>query len=142
MPSHPVVEELNELEGRDSGKLRRWQWARAQSPYESAEERAQWLLVRRSVNRPEEMAYYRAYGSEEATVEELAKVAGSRWSIEEGFERAEGEVGLDHYEVRRWDGWHRHITLCLLAHAFLEVVRATADAETEGEALISEKGGS
>jgi SRSO17 transposase len=120
-----------------------YEWARARLPYESAEGQAQWLLVRRSVSRAaEELAYYRVYGSEEATVEELAKVAGSRWNIEEGFERAKGEVGLDHYEVRRWDGWHRHITLCLLAHAFLEVIRAAENGEPEDEAIISGKRGS
>ena len=59
---------------------------------------------------------------------EMARVAGTRWVIEEGFERAKGEVGLDQYEVRKWHGWYRHITLCLLAHAFLEVTRATANA--------------
>jgi SRSO17 transposase len=48
------------------------------------------------------------------------------WQIEEGFEQAKGEVGLDHYEVRRWPGWYRHITLALLAHAFLAVTRARA----------------
>jgi SRSO17 transposase len=60
---------------------------------------------------------------------EMARVAGTRWVIEEGFERAKGEVGLDQYEVRRYDAWYRHITLCLLAHAFLEVTRTTANAE-------------
>jgi SRSO17 transposase len=50
----------------------------------------------------------------------------SAWRIEEGFEQAKGEVGLDHYEVRRWPGWYRHITLALLAHAFLVVTRAQA----------------
>jgi hypothetical protein len=45
-------------------------------------------------------------------------VAGTRWAVEEGFEQAKGEVGLDHYEVRKWPGWYRHITLALLAHAF------------------------
>jgi SRSO17 transposase len=54
------------------------------------------------------------------------RVAGSRWAIEEGFEQAKGEVGLDHYEVRRWPGWYRHVTLALLAHAFLVVTRARA----------------
>ncbi len=44
------------------------------------------------------------------------------WSVEDSFEAAKGEVGLDEYEVRKWDGWHRHITLCLLAHAFLVVL--------------------
>jgi SRSO17 transposase len=46
--------------------------------------------------------------------------------IEEGFEQAKGEVGLDHYEVRKWPGWYRHVTLALLAHAFLAVTRAHA----------------
>lgn len=58
-------------------------------------------------------------------------MAGTRWSIEECFEQAKGEVGLDHYEVRRWEGWHRHITLCLLAHAFLEVTRREKGASAE-----------
>jgi SRSO17 transposase len=52
-------------------------------------------------------------------------VAGTRWAVEEGFQQAKGEVGLDHYEVRRWPGWYRHITLALLAHAFLVVVTRT-----------------
>jgi SRSO17 transposase len=74
------------------------------------------------------VAYYRAFGPADTTLEDLARVAGARWAIEEGFERAQGEVGLDHYEVRRWGAWHRHITLCLLAHAYLEVTRAQANA--------------
>ena len=69
----------------------------------------------------------------DATLAELAQVAGTRWTIEEGFQRAK-EIGLDQYEVRRWAGWHRHITLCLLAHAFLEVTRAAADREKGGRA--------
>jgi SRSO17 transposase len=56
----------------------------------------------------------------------LVRVAGTRWAVEEGFQQAKGEVGLDHYEVRRWPGWYRHITLALLAHAFLVVTRTTA----------------
>src|SRR5688572_19860946 len=47
--------------------------------------------------------------------------------IEVGFEQAKGEVGLDQYEVRRWDAWHRHVTLALLAHAYLEVTRLAAE---------------
>jgi SRSO17 transposase len=53
-------------------------------------------------------------------------VAGCRWAIESAFEQAKQEVGLDDYEVRSWDGWHRHVTLALLAHAFLEALRAGA----------------
>ena len=66
---------------------------------------------------------YQAYGPEGTTVEELVRVCQDRWAVEECFAEAKGEVGLDHYEVRRWDSWHRHVTLCLLAHAFLVVVR-------------------
>ena len=46
--------------------------------------------------------------------------------IEECFEEAKGQVGLDQYEVRRWDGWYRHITLAMLAHAYLAVIRQEA----------------
>ena len=53
-------------------------------------------------------------------------VAGTRWAVEESLETAKGEVGLDQYEVRKWTGWYRHITLALLAHAFLTVTRAQA----------------
>jgi SRSO17 transposase len=56
----------------------------------------------------------------------LAKTAGARWSIEGGFESAKQEVGLADYEVRSWTGWHRHVTLSLLAHAVLAVVRKVA----------------
>ena len=56
--------------------------------------------------------------------------------MEEGFEQAKGEVGLDHYEVRKWPGWYRHITLALLAQAFLAVTRAqaTSPERTKGAA--------
>lgn len=54
----------------------------------------------------------------------MVSVAGTRWTIETGFKTAKAEVGLDQYEVRSWSGWYRHITLALLAHAFLTVTRA------------------
>lgn len=100
--------------------------ARGRLPFVTVAGWTQWILVRRSVSNPTELAYYRAYGLADTTVNDLARVAGTRWIIEEGFERAKSEVGLDQYEVRTWTGWHRHITLCLLAQAFLEVTRATA----------------
>ena len=61
-------------------------------------------------------------------MEELVRVAGTRWAIEECFEEAKGQVGLDQYEVRKWDGWYRHITLAMLAHAYLAVIRHHATA--------------
>jgi len=117
--------------GAGSKGPRLYDWACGRLPYETEEGWAQWLLIRRSVSQPEELAFYRAFGREEATLEELAHVAGTRWMIEEGFQRAK-EIGLDQYEVRRWAGWCRHVTLCLLAHAFLEVTRAAAQTEAKG----------
>ncbi len=114
--------------GAGSKGPRVYDWACGRLPYETAEGWAQWLLIRRSVTAPEELAFYRVFAPATTTVAAMAQVAGTRWIIEEGFERAKGEVGLDQYEVRKWDGWYRHITLCLLAHAFLEVTRATTNA--------------
>ena len=83
-----------------------------------------WLLVRRSVEDTQERAYYRVFAPVGTTLEEMVAVAGQRWAVEECFATAKGECGLDQYEVRNWRGWHRHITLSLLAHAYLTVVRA------------------
>jgi SRSO17 transposase len=87
-----------------------------------------WLLLRRQVNKPTEVAYYRVFAPARASLATMVKVAGTRWAIEECFETAKGEVGLDQYEVRSWPGWYRHITLVLLAHAYLTVVRAQTQA--------------
>ena len=95
--------------------------------------RGHWLLVRRSVAKPGELAYYVCYGPAGTTLEELVRVAGIRWAIEECFEEAKGQVGLDQYEVRRWEGWYRHITLSMLAHAYLAVIRNQATAEGQPE---------
>ncbi len=76
----------------------------------------------------QEVAYFRGYGPATTTVEELVSIAGMRWKIEECFEDAKGTVGLDQYEVRRWEAWYRFITLALLAHAALEVTRVWANA--------------
>jgi SRSO17 transposase len=117
--------------GDGSKGPRIYDWACARLPYLTEEDWAQWLLIRRSVSDPEEIAYYRAFGPEERTVADLAQVAGTRWVIEEGFQRAKA-IGLDQYEVRTWHGWHRHITLCLLAYAFLAVTRAAATRDEKG----------
>ena len=93
-----------------------------------------WLLVRRSLAEPKELAYYIVFAPAGTTMEKLVRVAGSRWSIESGFESAKSEFGLDQYEVRRWEAWHRFITLALLAHAFVSVMRA--DAAQKGAVLL------
>ena len=84
-----------------------------------------WLLVRRSL-RDGELALSVCYGPARTTLAELVRVAGTRWTVECGFQQAKGEAGLDHYQVRRYDAWYRHVTLAMLAHAFLAVMRATA----------------
>lgn len=90
-----------------------------------------WLLGRRSLTEADELAYYVCFAPSRTSLEDLVRVAGTRWAIEECIEAAKGEVGLDQYEVRKWDGWYRHITLALLAHAMLSVIRAR----------VAEKGG-
>src|SRR5215218_6673762 len=84
------------------------------------------LLIRRSPAKPEDLAYYLTHAPEGTTLARLVRVAGARWTIEACFEAAKGEVGLDQYEVRSWVGWHRHITLAMLAHAYLAVLREAA----------------
>jgi SRSO17 transposase len=116
---------------RDAGGRRPWEWACVELAPDPEKVMGRWLLVRRSTEDPEDLGFYQAYGPGETTVEELVGACQERWAVEECFAEAKGEVGLDHYEVRRWEAWHRHITLCLLAHAFLAVTRRAA-AEEEG----------
>lgn len=104
-----------------------YDWARVAIRPLADPDRGSWLLVRRSLADPTELAYYVCYGPAATDLADLVRVAGARWAIEECLEEAKGQVGLDHYEVRRWDGWYRHVTLCLLAHAVLAVTRAVAE---------------
>lgn len=89
------------------------------------------LLIRRHPVRPAEVAWYLVYAPVETALPEIVRAAGTRWTIEEVFTLAKGQVGLDHYEVRSWQGWHRHITLALLALA------ALATAAKKGEPAAS-----
>src|SRR5918912_3741265 len=115
---------LSAGEGSQGPRWYDWAWIRISGT--SAPGCGRWLLARRSLSDPTELAYYRVFAPAETPLEEVVRAAGSRWSIEEGFERAKGEVGLDQYEVRRWEAWYRHVTLALLAHAYLEVTRLAA----------------
>ena len=85
-----------------------------------------WLLARRSISDPAEIAYYACYGPRRSSLADLAWTAGSRWHIEECFQQAKGEAGLDHYQVRTWRAWYAHITLSMLALAWLAASRARA----------------
>jgi SRSO17 transposase len=89
-------------------------------------DRGHWLLARRSRTDPTDIAYYVCFGPTDTTVEELVRVAGSRWAIEESFQTAKNETGLDHYQVRGYQAWYRHITLSMAAAAFLVITRDAA----------------
>ncbi|WP_079408525.1 IS701 family transposase [Streptomyces sp. 3211] len=112
-----------------------YDWARVEVKPWHREDRRHWVIARRSIRRPEEISYYIAYCPAETTLDELISVAGSRWAVEECFQTAKQECGLDDYQVRRYDGWHRHMTLAMAAHACLTVLRAreadTGKAETD-----------
>jgi SRSO17 transposase len=88
-----------------------------------------WLLVRRQVQPSEgktarELAFYRCAAPARTPLRELIRVAGARWAIEECFQTAKNEAGLDHYQVRTWRAWYAHITLAMLALAYLAATRA------------------
>ncbi|WP_443034431.1 IS701 family transposase [Streptomyces sp. BE303] len=117
---------------------RLYDWAAARLPavweFDGDEPvRQHWMLARRSIARPDEIAYYLACAPLEATVADLVRVAGCRWKIEECFQSAKNECGLDQYEVRRYVGWYRHITLAMLAHTFLAAL--AAQEREKGEAI-------
>ena len=107
---------------------RLYDWAMATLPIdrEPTDGFERWLLIRRSLTDPEELAYYLCFGPAGTTIGQLIHVAGARWAIEECFQSAKNETGLDQYQVRRYDAWHRHITLAMLAHAYLAVTAATS----------------
>jgi SRSO17 transposase len=101
-------------------------WALATLPGEPGEGPERWLLIRRSITDPAELAYYLCWGPAGTPIAELVRVAGSRWAIEECFQTAKNETGLDQYQVRRYDSWHRHVTLAMLAAAYLAVTAAAS----------------
>jgi SRSO17 transposase len=130
----PAEQWVTASAGQGAKGRRLYDWTRVALAAPAAVGLARWLLVRRS-QATGELAFYACYGPAATPLVGLARVAGTRWAVEEGFEQAKGEVGLDHYEVRKWPGWYRHITLALLAHAFLAVTRAqaTSPERTKGD---------
>jgi SRSO17 transposase len=121
------VENWHRLSAGDGTKGQRfYDWAGGQFGASAEHGLTKWLLLRRSVGKPEDVAYYLCLAPADTTLTELAKAAGQRWNIECCFEAAKQETGLDEYEVRSWHGWYRHITLSMLALVFLSVVRGEA----------------
>jgi SRSO17 transposase len=118
--------------GSGSKGPRVYDWAAATLPEDGAEPPGwqRFLLVRRSLTPnakgERELAYYLCAAPAGTEDEELIRVAGARWAVEECFQAAKNEAGLDHYQVRRYDAWYRHATLAVLAHAYLAVTAANA----------------
>jgi SRSO17 transposase len=108
--------ELADLEAAEYDDSRSGLWTRG-------------LLVRRSIT-DGELAYFTTWCPAGTGITTLVKVEGHRWAIEDGFETAKNELGLDHNETRSWHGWHRHVSLVMLAFAMLAVIRHHANAPT------------
>lgn len=106
--------------GTKGEKIYEWQYTEVNC---SIENHRKYLIFRRSLTDNSQIRGYIAYGSCETKIEEFVKTAGIRWTIEMNFAEMKGETWLDQYEVRSYDGCHKHITLSCLAHAFLTVLR-------------------
>lgn len=115
--------------GMGSKGPRWYEWQRLEVAEPARKGWRRWLVVRRSITSPEELTAYVAYAPAPTKLADLVRVAGMRWTVEESIQTAKGEVGLDHYEVRSWTGWYRHITLAMWAQAFMAVVRKEAQVD-------------
>src|SRR5580658_5840432 len=120
-------ERLSCADGSKGPRLRDWALIGTGDP-------GHWLLARRSLRPGEkgqlELAFFRCWSPRPVTLPELAAVAGARWGIEDCFAEAKNETGLDHYQVRKYQAWYRHVTLSMLAHVFLAVTAHATRPET------------
>jgi SRSO17 transposase len=121
--------------GPSQAGTRAWQWWVRRVPDPDSEVGrgawARWIIARRRPGEPQERDYYFAWGPGETPVEELVRVPGARWRVEDAIKLAKSACGLADYEVRSYHGWYRHITLAMLAAAFLAVQDARAARERE-----------
>jgi SRSO17 transposase len=120
-------ERLSAGAGSKGPRLYDWQRLELSAPVQQGWKR--FLLVRRSISDPSEMTGYCVFARAHTTLTELVRVAGTRWTVEESIQCAKGEVGLDHYEVRSFSGWYRHMTLAMWAAAFLSIIREETGAK-------------
>jgi SRSO17 transposase len=114
---------LSMSEGTKGPRL--FDWAVVPMLHQWEDDGRHWLLIRRSLTDPQEKRYYFVFAPKGTSLPEMVQAIGARWQIEEDFENAK-DMGLDHYEVRSFTGWYRHITLVLLALAYLVAMCATA----------------
>jgi SRSO17 transposase len=119
-------ERLEVAEGEKGPIVYEWGRQRVVETQEGLPGETVWLLVRRSEKDPSDRAYYLSNAPVETSLLTLAQVSAARWTIEQCFKEAKGETGLDQYEVRTWQSWHRHMTLVMMAHTWLASVRQRA----------------
>jgi hypothetical protein len=118
---------LSMSEGTKGPRL--FDWAVVPMLHQWEDDGRHWLLIRRSLADPQEKSYYFVFAPPGTTLQEMVRAIGARWHVEEDFENAK-DMGLDHYEVRSFIGWYRHVTLVLLALAYLAGICATACSST------------
>jgi SRSO17 transposase len=119
-------------EGEKGPRVYDWARQRIVENQDQLPGRDGWLLARRSLTDPAEVAYYLSNAPSETDLLTLAQIASTRYTVEQCIEEAKGETGLDHYEVRYWHSWFRHITLSIMAHAWLASVRLARNQEKRG----------
>ena len=124
-------------EGEKGPRLYDWACQRVLESREGYFGPAAWLLARRSLGAGQETAYYLAHAPADTPLLTLAQVASTRYTVEQCIEEAKGEAGLDEYQVRYWHSWYRHITLSMMAHAWLAFVRAKAQEKKGAQNLFS-----
>ncbi len=110
-------------EGAKGPMAARFAFRRVWLAQEGLPTHCQWLILRRGLDEKGELKLYLSNASEDTPVEEFVRLSGMRWPIERAIREAKGELGMDHYEVRTWNGWHHHMTLTMLSHHFLVRVR-------------------
>lgn len=121
--SEPRWQRLTVSEGSQGPRTYDWAYQRVIESRDALPAEEVWLIARRSLSDPTNIAYYLSHAPLETTLERLAQVAAARATIEQCLETAKGETGLDQYEVRYWHSWHRHITLAMMAQTWLAAVR-------------------
>jgi SRSO17 transposase len=128
----PRWQRLEVAEGEKGPRVYDWACQRVVENCDQLPGRDAWLVARRSLRDPDDIAYYLSNAPAETDLLTLARVASTRYTVEQCIEEAKGETGLDQYEVRYWHSWYRHITLSMMAHAWLASVRLRRNQEKGG----------
>lgn len=119
-----LAEEWKTISAGNGTKGQRiYKWCRRKVNSDAPDGWSRWVVFRKNVKDENEIAFYIVFARDDTDLNAIAKAIGSRWTIEECFEMAKGEVGLDQYEIRSWIGWYRHITISMLALSFLTKLR-------------------